>query len=71
MPRNCPDCGSQLQDDGVIGWCPQEGCEFRGSVVMKTGKIIRGTDWECPHCKRLNYGAECKECGAEFAEIHS
>jgi hypothetical protein len=29
------------------------------------------TDWACPQCKKLNYGAECDECGFELPEIHS
>lgn len=71
MSRKCPDCGNPLQDDGVTGWCVNGDCEFRGVVFVKTGKVVRGTDWECPYCRKLNYGAECAECGADFAESFS
>lgn len=68
MARHCPDCAAEMQDDGVHAWCVALGCEFRGYVVMRTGKILRGTDWECPECSKLNYGSECGECGFEFFE---
>lgn len=41
MPRHCPDCKAEMQDDQVNAWCVALGCTFRGYVVVKTGKILR------------------------------
>lgn len=41
MPRQCPDCGADLESDGVHAWCCQFACTFEGYVVVRTGKIIR------------------------------
>lgn len=54
MPRHCPNCRSELEDDGVYGWCAQDGCAFDGTVAVRTGKIDRnGSAWhpgvECEH----------------------
>lgn len=69
MPRHCPDCKSQMEDDTLICWCPQAGCTFSGYVVLRTGKIVRDeqsddTEWqpgiECEH----GYDA-CPICDAQ------
>lgn len=46
MPRHCPDCRAEMEDDGLHAWCGH--CDFSGYVAVKTGKILR----ECsqPDC---------------------
>lgn len=54
MPRHCPDCGAQMEDDALHCWCPAAGCTFRGYVVLQTQKILREREPEpeepCPLC---------------------
>lgn len=54
MPRKCPDCKSEMEDDGVHCWCNEFGCTFEGYVKLATGKILRDEPvWlpgvECEH----------------------
>lgn len=40
MPRHCPECKGQMQDDGIHCWCPWSPCTFTGYRVLRTGKIL-------------------------------
>lgn len=59
MPRHCPDCGAQMDDDTVHCVCPAAGCTFRGYVVLRTGKILRdGPDEEVAARRRATKDGE-------------
>lgn len=44
--RQCPDCKSDMQDDGVHAWCNQASCTFNGYVVVRTGEVINDPEQE-------------------------
>jgi hypothetical protein len=49
MPRHCPDCGAQMEDDTLHCWCPSASCTFEGYVVLQTGKILREPEGDDHH----------------------
>lgn len=48
MPRHCPDCETQMRDDGITCWCVQAGCDFSGYVDLQTGRIDRDQNEDHP-----------------------
>lgn len=60
MPRKCPNCKTELRDDGVVGWCVSDPCPFRGYVVLKTGKVLERDD-------DFAYLGPCVGCNNPFA----
>lgn len=44
MSRHCPDCETEMENDGINCWCVQADCSFGGYVDLRTGRIDRDQD---------------------------
>lgn len=63
MVRHCPECSSEMADDGVWCWCVQAGCEFTKYVELRTGKI--DTPYEPPEMCEACQRGDCWDCGMQ------
>lgn len=78
MPRHCPECKAEMEDDGVHAWCVAAGCGFKGYVVVKTGKHLRepqSKPRKCFHCGSEDAphdswgGPMCDDCMSACADF--
>lgn len=64
MARHCPNCESQMADDGILCWCEQAGCDFPHYIDLDTGSVDT-EPYQAPEmCEACERG-DCWDCGMQ------